>query len=260
MDSAYSLVTGPSLLLFFHKTNHYPEDLLSRIPDSRSCVGRPRKILVEAAKTDAAQKPSLLSLSQSSGAFLLLSVDCLRGETDEKDFSFSVGLTGLSRGVGCGNGWQLDWDPGPIPLSVQGPGGQHWHHQGHNKGNGHRMQHTAPSWRNIWQRSYSSALIWATCRLGNSLISAIFSPGKSEPRAVGGITDGGVIPGETKESWREASCESDVGWFMKNLIDKWTMIQHRNMPFLSLHEWVGSLGMQTVTGSVETEEIWEQGY
>ena len=53
-----------------------------------------------------------------------------------------------------------------------------------------------------------------TYRLGNSLISAIFSPGKSGPRAVGGITDGGVIPGETKESWMErsiTSCESDVG-------------------------------------------------
>lgn len=188
---------------------------------------------------------SSVSVSRQVPSYYCQLIVCEERQT--KKISLSVLGWQASRGVGCGNGWQLDWDPGPIPLSVQRPGGQHWHHQGHNKGNGHRMQHTEPSWRNIWQRSYSSALIWATCRLGNSLISAIFSPGKSEPRAVGGITDGGVIPGETKESWREASCESDVGWFMKNLIDKWTMIQHRNMPFLSLHEWVGSLGMQTVT-------------
>ena len=55
-QSASSQVTGPSLLLFFHKTNHYPEDLLSRIPDSQPRAGRPQKILVEAAKTYTSQE------------------------------------------------------------------------------------------------------------------------------------------------------------------------------------------------------------
>ena len=135
-----------------------------------------------------------VSVSHQSPSYYCQLIVCESGT--KKDFSFSVGLTGGPR-RGMWEWLAIRQSRAPSHLVSTGPGAQHWH-QGHNKGNGPPMQHTPPSARNIWQRSDLSL-----SQVGKFLISAIFSSGQSGPRAVGGITDGGVIPGEMKESWLE---------------------------------------------------------
>ena len=116
------------VLLLFHKTNPYPPDLLS--PDSRSRrVGRPRKILVEAAKTDSSQ--ALGPQSQSVISCLLIIVSRLFARAGLKRFLFQCWVD--RRGT-----WEwLAIRQSPASHLCQCP-----QSQGHHKGNGPPMQHT----------------------------------------------------------------------------------------------------------------------
>ena len=140
-------MTGPSLLLFFNKTNHYPQifylEFLTRRPSALS-VGSPGRYW--SGCKNGQQRLWALDLSQSSVCLLIIVRWLCERERGTKKISLSVSTWRAGRRVGCGNGWQLDRR---IPVSLHSstvtPA------QGHNKGNGSPMHHSAVL--NIWQGS-----------------------------------------------------------------------------------------------------------